>query len=110
VSRACLLCYSSLEDSCQQCCRRATFLCYEYYPTKSRNRLSSISAHKATHIAMNIKAFKRSQIKVDEDLEKYLVMLEDEQLANDLANTRQMLRKRKRVDSDEEEELDLAFW
>jgi hypothetical protein len=59
---------------------------------------------------MNIKAFKRSQIKVDEDLEKYLVMLEDEQLANDLANTRQMLRKRKRVDSDEEEELDLAFW
>jgi hypothetical protein len=57
---------------------------------------------------MNIKAFKRSQIKVDEDLEKYLVMLEDEQLANDLANTRQMLRKRKRVDSDEEAELDLA--
>ena len=54
---------------------------------------------------MNIKAFKRSQIKVDEDLEKYLVLLEDEQLAKDLANTRQMLRKRKRVVSDEEEEL-----
>jgi hypothetical protein len=28
--------------------------------TKSRNRLSTTSAHKATHVAMNIKAFKRS--------------------------------------------------
>jgi hypothetical protein len=37
-------------------------------------------------------------------------MLEDEQLAKDLANTRQMPGKRKRVDSDEEEEVDLDFW
>jgi hypothetical protein len=37
-------------------------------------------------------------------------MLEDEQLAKDLANTRQMLGKRKRVDSNEEEEVDLDFW
>jgi hypothetical protein len=50
------------------------------------------------------------QVKVDEDLEEYLVMLEDEQLAKDLANTRQMPGKRKRVDSDEEEEVDLDFW
>ena len=37
--------------------------------TKSRNRLPVTSVHKATHIAMNIRAFKRSEIKVDEDIE-----------------------------------------
>jgi hypothetical protein len=79
--------------------------------TKSRNRLSTTSAHKATHIAMNTRAFKRLEIKVDDDLEEHLIQLEDE-LLTELANTEQLLGKRKRGDDDNDDDvegLDLGF-
>lgn len=87
-----------------------TFSAMNIIHIKSRNRLSTSSAHKATHIVMNIRAFKRLKPKVDDDLEEQLIALEDEQLAKDLANTSQMPGKRKRVDYDDEELVDLEFW